>query len=345
MSIRTRVTAALAVTAAASLLAGCAGGGAPSSSSSGGGLATAKIQLSIPDPLTSSVGVTAKHFADEVKKASDGAITVTVIPNGTSFSGDQNAAVTRLSAGSLEGLILSTSVYATVMPEMNAISIPYLFADTDEEAAFLSGAPGETLKEKLAEEKTVALALLTRTGREITNSVRPIEQPSDLKGLKIRVPGNTLWTDFFSALGASPATMAFSEVFTGLQTGTIDGQENPIEVPWTNKFSEVQKYLSVTNHINDAWVLALSSKKWDSLDKDQQKVLTDAAEETATFKTDYDAKQSATQQKDLEKQGMKVNEITPANLEKFKKISESLYPEFSDLIGKDFFDEAVAFKK
>ena len=104
---------------------------------------------------------------------------------------------------------------------------------------------------------------------------RPIEEPADLQGLKIRVPGNTLWTDS-SALGASPTTMAFSEVFTGLQTGTINGQENPIEVPWTNKFYEVQNYLSMTDHINDALVLALR-KQWDTLDDAQKKVLTDAA--------------------------------------------------------------------
>ncbi|GAP54386.1 2,3-diketo-L-gulonate-binding periplasmic protein YiaO [Arthrobacter sp. Hiyo6] len=209
-------------------------------------------------------------------------------------------------------------MYASVVPEMNAISIPYLFKDTKEEAAFLDGKPGQALKDKLAAKDTVALSFLTRTGREITNSVRPIEKPADLKGLKIRVPGNTLWTDFFGKLGASPTTMAFSEVFTGLQTGTIDGQENPIEVPWTNKFSEVQKYVSMTNHINDAWVLALSSKKWETLSADQKKALTDASVETSTFKTGYDAEQSKKQLDDLAAKGMKANEVSAAGLEEFR---------------------------
>ncbi|MGY3319693.1 DctP family TRAP transporter solute-binding subunit [Arthrobacter sp. TE12232] len=340
MNTKTRaITGVLACSLAASVLAGCAAG------ASGGGQAgpVAKIQLSIPDPLTSSVGVSAQHFADQVKKTSNGSVAVTVVPNGTSFSGDQNAAVTRLQGGSLDALILSTSVYASVVPEMNAISIPYLFKDTKEEAAFLDGKPGQALKDKLAKKDTVALSFLTRTGREITNSVRPIEKPADLKGLKIRVPGNTLWTDFFGKLGASPTTMAFSEVFTGLQTGTIDGQENPIEVPWTNKFSEVQKYVSLTNHINDAWVLALSSKKWESLSADQQKALTDASAETATFKTGYDAEQSKKQLDELAAKGMKTNEITATGLEEFKAASKSLYPEFSQLIGKEFFDQAIAF--
>jgi len=291
------------------------------------------------------VGVSAQHFADQVKKTSNGSVVVTVVPNGTSFSGDQNAAVTRLQGGSLDALILSTSVYASVVPEMNAISIPYLFDDTKEEAAFLAGKPGDVLKEKLKEKNTVALSFLTRTGRQITNSERPIEKPSDLKGLKIRVPGNPLWTDFFGKLGASPTTMAFSEVFTGLQTGTIDGQENPIEVPWTNKFSEVQKYVSLTHHINDAWVLALSSKKWDSLNEDQKKILTDASAETATFKTEYDAEQSEKQLAELTAKGMKANEPTAAGIEQFKAVSKSLYPDFSKLIGKEFFDQAITAAK
>jgi tripartite ATP-independent transporter DctP family solute receptor len=340
MKSKTRaLTGVLACTIAASVLAGCASG-AP-----GSGSPVAKIQLSIPDPLTSSVGVTAQHFADQVKKTSNGSVVVTVVPNGTSFSGDQNAAVTRLQGGSLDALILSTSVYASVVPEMNAISIPYLFDDTKEEAAFLAGKPGDVLKEKLKEKNTVALSFLTRTGRQITNSERPIEKPADLKGLKIRVPGNPLWTDFFGKLGASPTTMAFSEVFTGLQTGTIDGQENPIEVPWTNKFSEVQKYVSLTHHINDAWVLALSSKKWDSLNADQKKILTDASAETATFKTEYDAEQSEKQLAELTAKGMKANEPTAAGLEQFKAVSKSLYPDFSKLIGKEFFDQAIAAAK
>lgn len=340
MKSKTRaLTGVLACTLAASVLAGCASG-AP-----GSGSPVAKVQLSIPDPLTSSVGVSAQHFADQVKKTSNGSVVVTVVPNGTSFSGDQNAAVTRLQGGSLDALILSTSVYASVVPEMNAISIPYLFDDTKEEAAFLAGKPGDVLKEKLKEKNTVALSFLTRTGRQITNSERPIEQPSDLKGLKIRVPGNPLWTDFFGKLGASPTTMAFSEVFTGLQTGTIDGQENPIEVPWTNKFSEVQKYVSLTHHINDAWVLALSSKKWDSLNEDQKKILTDASVETATFKTEYDAEQSEKQLAELTAKGMKANEPSAAGLEQFKAVSKSLYPDFSKLIGKEFFDQAIAAAK
>ena len=330
-----RLAAAVTGLACIAALSACSGGSTAGS--------TVKLQLSIPDPITSSVGVTAQHFADEVKAKSDGKIVVTVIPNGTSFGGDQAAAVTRLQGGSLDALILSTSVYAATDPKMNAISIPYLFADTEAEAAYLAGEPGKTLLADLEAEHTKGLALLTRTSREITNNKRPITKPADLQGLKIRVPGNTLWTDFFKELGASPTTMAFSEVFTGLQTGTIDGQENPVEVPLTNKLYEVQDYLSLTNHINDAFILALSEKKWASLDDGQKAVLQSVAEETATFKTTTDAEAAEKAIAELEAKGMKVNKLSDAELEGFKEVSKRLYPKFSELIGKEFFDKTIAF--
>ena len=129
--------------------------------------------------------------------------------------------------------------------------------------------------------------------------------------------------------------MAFSEVFTGLQTGTIDGQENPVEVPLANKLYEVQKYLSMTNHINDAFILALSDQKWSSLSADQQSILQAAADETAQYKTSYDEEQATKAVTELKAQGMQVNDLTPAGLAEFRQASKALYPKFSDLIGRN----------
>lgn len=306
-------------------------------SSPAGAASTTKLSLSIPDPITSSVGVTAQHFAQQVQQLSHGTVRVTVIPNGTSFGGDQTAAVTRLGNGSLDGVILSTSVFATSEAEMNAISLPYLFRDANQEATYLDGAPGRKILDGLGAIKVKGLALLTRTPREITNSKRPITAPADLKGLKIRVPNNPLWTQFFSALGASPTPMNFSEVYTALQTGTIDGQENAVEVPATNKLYEVQRYISLTNHMSDAFVLALSRTKWQSLPADAQKVLQSAASETAGFKTKQDATLEQQQLKELTDHGMKVNSLSPAGLEGFQKTAKALYPSLAKFVGGSAF--------
>jgi tripartite ATP-independent transporter DctP family solute receptor len=340
-NVRT-VAVAAAVALSALSLAAC--GSDSGAKAAGGGEPTARLTLSIPDPIDSSVGVTAKHFADEVAKDSGNSIKVTVVPNGTSFGGDQKAAITRVTQGSLDATILSTSVYAGSIKQMNALSLPYLFDGTDKVAAYLAGKPGKDLAGLLeSQAKTHELAFLTRTPREITNSQRAITSPSDLKGLKLRVPGNPLWTTFFSTLGASPTPMDFSEVFTALQTGTIDGQENPVEVPVANKFFQVQKYLSLTNHMSDAFVLALSDQKWNDLSKKQQDAMQKAASETATYKTKYDADQSSNQIAQLKSQGMKVNTLSKSAVADFRDKARALYPQFRDLIGGDFMDETTAF--
>jgi tripartite ATP-independent transporter DctP family solute receptor len=340
-NVRT-VAVAAAVAVSAISLAAC--GSSSSDKAASAGEPTARLTLSIPDPIDSSVGVTAKHFATEVAKDSGNSIKVTVVPNGTSFGGDQKAAITRVTQGSLDGTIWSTSVYAGSIKQMNALSLPYLFKDTDQVAAYLAGKPGKDLAGLLeSQAKTHELAFLTRTPREITNSQRAITSPSDLKGLKLRVPGNPLWTTFFSSLGASPTPMDFSEVFTALQTGTIDGQENPVEVPVANKFNQVQKYLSMTNHMSDAFVLAVSDQKWNDLSKKQQDAMQKAASETEKYKTKYDADQSAKQIAQLKSQGMKVNTLSKSAVADFRDKARALYPQFRDLIGGDFMDETTAF--
>jgi len=333
------LAAFVAASAATALtLSGCSGG-APAAASP-----NVELKLSIPDPIGSSVGMAAQHFADTVKSQSNGSVKITVIPNGTSFGGDQAAAVTRVQNGSLDAVILSTSVYAGTDKKMNAVSLPYLFSSMDQEVKYLNGAPGKELLADLGQTGTKGLAMLSRTPREVTNSVRPIQTPDDLKGLKIRVPGNPLWTQFFSAVGASPTPLAFSEVYTALQTGAINGQENPVEVPATNKFAEVQKYLSMTNHMTDAFVLAFSDKKWNSLDPGVQKILQSGADDTAAFKTKNDTDLADKQLKQLESQGMKVNDLSADGATQFKKVARALYPQFADVVGgADFLKTTVDF--
>jgi TRAP-type transport system periplasmic protein len=328
----------LTAAAAVAVMTGCSAAAGSTSST-----AQTTLTLSIADPADSSVGATAQHFADEVKSKSSGAIKINVIPNGTSYGGDQAAAVTRVQNGSLDAVMLSTSVYAAVDKKMNAVSLPYLFKTTDQEAGYLAGEPGQELLADLNSIQTKGLAMMTRTPREITNSKRPISSPGDMNGLKIRVPGNPLWTKFFSAVGASPTPMNFSEVFTALQTGAIDGQENPVEVPVSSKFYEVQKYISITNHMSDAYVLALSDSKWKKLDAASQKILQDAATETATFKTKNDDDLQKKQLQDLQSHGMQVNQLSDAGLAEFQKTARQLSPEFADVIGKDFMDKTLAY--
>jgi TRAP-type transport system periplasmic protein len=342
--MKTRVVSLTAATLLA--LTACGGGGSASDEGAGGGgsdLESVTIRLGVGDPATSSVGVAAQHFADLVKEESDGRIDVQVFPDGTLFGGDQNAAVNQVQSGSIDATILSTSVYASFEPRMNAISMPYLFEDADQYVSYLEGEPGQTLLDSLDKINTEGLGLMTRTFRQTTNSQKPITKPADLEGIKLRVPNNELWVKFFGALGANPTPMDFTEVYTALQLGVIDGQENPIEVPLANKFYEVQKYLSLTNHIVDGYILGMNQDKFEGLQDEAQQILKDAAAETAQFKREYDDEQTAKAIDELESHGMKVNELTDDQMAEFQAEAEKLYPQFEALIGEEFVAETLEF--
>lgn len=295
------------------------------------------LNLSTPDPEDSSITASAHEFAKRVKEKSNGAIEITVHPNGTLYGGDPSAAVKQLGAGTIDMLFLSTLLYANFVPEFNAISIPYLFDDTDQLLAYLNGEPGQELLEKVGTLDIKGLGLWTRSFRQITNSKLPITSPEDLKGLKLRVPNNPLWVEFFKNAGASPTPLAFGEVYNALQLKTIDAQENPVDVPMSAKFYEVQKYLTISNHQADGWVVGMNSDKFEKLSDEHKQILMDVTEEVQDWKLDYDNKQDKEDIAALQEKGMEVNELDADSMKKFAEISKELFPTFKDLVKNDEF--------
>lgn len=302
------------------------------------------LTLSTPDPDSSSITAAAKEFAKTVGEKSGGTIEVKVFPNGSLYGGDPSAAVKQLGAGSLDMLTLSTSLYANFEPRMTAVSIPYLFDDTNQLVSYLNGEPGQELLGSVENLGIKGLAMWTRSFRQMTNSKRPITSPSDLKGLKFRVPNNPLWVEFFKAAGAAPTPMAFGEVYNALQLKTIDGQENPVDIPVSAKFYEVQKYISMTNHMADGWVVGINKAKFEKLSADQQKGLIDAAKEMQAWKVQYDATEDAKAADFLKSKGMKVNTLTPEQQKAFVELAKPLYPKFAELVKDEaFFNKTLQF--
>lgn len=306
-------------------------------------LAQTELTLSTPDPATSEITVAATHFAELVAEKTGGEVTVQVFPDGTLYGGDPSAAVRQLASGSLDMLLLSTSLYANFNPKFSAISIPYLFADTAQLRDYLGGAQGEELTADLEEIGIQGLGLWTRPFRQITNSQSPITAPADLEGLSLRVPNNPLWVEFFGAMEAVPTPMAFAEVYNALQLGVVDAQENPVSVPLSAKFFEVQDYLSLTNHIADAWVLGINPGVWESLEEAQQAAIEDAAVETEAWKAETDAANEAEEVAQLEANGMEVNALTEEQAAAFAEVAQGLHPAFAELVGDQaFFDATLA---
>ena len=323
------------------MAAGC-GGGTPQQQSATPAKVT--LNLATPDPDNSSITVAAKEFAKRVNEKSKGSIEIKVVPNGTLYGGDPSAAVKQLGSGTLDMLTLSTSLYANFQPVFNIISIPYLFDNTDQFQKFLNAEPGQQLLGGLDKLGIKGLALWTRSFRQITNSKRPIYTPDDLKGIKLRVPNNPLWVEFFKEAGAVPTPMAFGEVYNALQLKTIDGQENPVDIPMSAKFYEVQKYLSMSNHMADAWVVGINAAKFGKLSADQQKVLVDTAKELQGWKLNYDKEEDKKAVEFLKSKGIEVNELTADQQKLFVAVAKKLYPKFKELVKDDaFFASALKF--
>jgi TRAP-type transport system periplasmic protein len=305
--------------------------------------AQTELTLSTPDPDTSEITIAANKFAELVAEKTGGEVTLNVFPNGTLYGGDPSGAVKQIAGGSLNMLLLSTSLYANFNPKFTAISIPYLFDDTEQLRAYLQGDLGNELLADLDGIGIKGLGLWPRPFRQITNSKLPIETPEDLAGLKLRVPNNPLWVEFFGKLGAVPTPMAFAEVYNALQLKVVDGQENPITVPVSAKFFEVQTYASLTNHIADGWVLAINPAKYDALTDTQKAAIAEAAVETEAWKVENDAAADAAALAEIEKNGVAVNTLTPEQQAAFVAISKELFPVFAELVGDQaFFDKTLA---
>ncbi len=301
-----------------------------------------KLNLSVPDAASSSIGVAAQEFADQLNEKSGGELEVTVYFDGSLYGGDATAAVTTMQDGGLDMLCLATSWYASFDDSFNVIQIPYLFKNVDAEQAFLNDPASQPMWDAVEGMGVKFLAAWTRSFRMTTNNVRPITKPEDFQGIKLRTPGNQIYQVFFGdGCGANVTPMSFSEVYTALQTNTIDGQENPADVPFSSSFYEVQKYISATNHIGEAWVVGMNPDKFASLSEDMQKLITDTAQEMQDWKKNYD---NDTDQADIDfmiEQGMEYNELDEEGFAAFQEVSKSLYPKFQEIVNNDDLWEAT----
>ena len=338
------------------ILSLCAcGGGSSSGSSSGESASTSsetskpakavKLNLSVPDAASSSIGTAAKEFADQLNEKSGGALEVTVYYDGSLYGGDATAAVTTMQDGGLDMLCLATSWYASFDSSFNIINVPYLFKTVEAQQAYLNDEASQPMWDAVEGMGVKFLAAWTRSFRMTTNNVRPITQPEDFKGIKLRTPGNQIYQTFFGdGCGANVTPMSFSEVYTALQTHTIDGQENPADVPYSSSFYEVQKYISATNHISEAWVVGMNPDKFNSLSAELQELIVTTAQEMQQWKKDYD---DATDQSDIDfmvSKGMEYNELDDAGFEAFKEVSKSLYPKFQEIVNNpSLWDATIAF--
>jgi tripartite ATP-independent transporter DctP family solute receptor len=213
----------------------------------------------------SNQGRAAKVFADAVDKASGGKMKVRAI--GAAALGPDTQMQQALIGGAQEMMVGSTATLVGITKEMALWDTPFLFSNAKEADALLDGPIGEKIKAKLQEKGLVGLVYWENGFRNLTNSKRPVNKMEDFDGIKLRVMQNNVFLTSFNTLGANAVPMSFSELFGALETKTVDGQENPFNTILSSKFYEVQKYLTVTNHVYSPWIVLVSKKWWDQLSK------------------------------------------------------------------------------
>ncbi len=288
----------------------------------------------------SNQGRAAKVFADAVDKASGGKMKVRAI--GAAALGPDTQMQQALIGGAQEMMVGSTATLVGITKEMALWDTPFLFSNTKEADTLLDGPIGDKIRNKLQEKGLVGLVYWENGFRNLTNSKRAITKMEDLDGVKLRVMQNNVFLTSFQTLGANAVPMAFSELFSALETKTVDGQENPFNTILSSKFYEVQKYMTVTNHVYSPWIVTASKKWWDQLSKDEQKVLMDAAKISRDFERKDTRDEAARAVGDLKAKGMQVNELSPAESARMRDKLTKVYALIGADIGMDLWNETQA---
>lgn len=356
---------ALLLSAALTLsLAACGGGGggaASSNPSSGSGTA-APADSGLTTQITSTDKVTIRlaydvaeshpshtafveKFKNALETASNGNITVELYPNSSMGSLAENMESMRI--GDLEMAALNDSVIGALVPEYNLVGLPFLWTSLDAAHEALDGDFGDYLSQKLADQAGILNLAWGDVGfRNITNSRKAVSSPADLAGLKIRTMTNTLHVEYFTALGALPTPMSFSELFTALQQKTVDGQENPTALIYNNALHEAQSYMTVSEHVFTAINMNIAADFYNSLPEDYQAAIAEASKNTMAYQRELITEQNQSLLSDIEAAGVEVTVLTPEQKAEFQKIAEdTVYKTAAAEYGQELIDMAAAHNK
>ncbi|KUK58320.1 MAG: TRAP dicarboxylate transporter, DctP subunit [Synergistales bacterium 53_16] len=282
----------------------------------------------------------AQKFADLVAEKSGGSMEIQVYPS--SQLGNQRDLVEGLTLGTVDITMTSTAVLGNFHPQVAVFDLPFIFRDRDHTFKALDTV-GMDIAKGLEPKGLKVLAYFENGVRNMSNNIRPIRKPEDMKGLKIRVMEQPIYISMMKALGANPTPMAFGELFTALQKGVVDGQENPAAHIYTKRFFEVQKYISLTEHTYSAEPLVVSMIIWNKLTPEQQSILQEAAKDACAWQRQLAIDLENSYWDKIRESG-KSEIITDVDKEAFRKATASVWTEFEDRVGKENIEAIVNIK-
>ena len=280
----------------------------------------------------------ARYFADLVTERSGGNVTIDVFPNDQLAGGNATMGIEMIAQGSVDLAAYATCTLAVIDSQLPVATIPWAFDSYAEARQVIDATGGQYYAERLAAKGITYIGSFHNGFRQITNSKTVVDDPSDLKNLKIRVPGSEVYMGFFHALGADPTSMSWSEVFTAIQQGTIDGQENGVSVTATAKMDEVQKYLTMWNYSYENDLFIANTEIWESLDENSRQLLTECAKEACEWGRDALEAEEEELLAGFEKNGMTITYLTDEQKADFADAIADWKADMIDSFGKEACD-------
>lgn len=325
------------------------------------GISMAKMQVKFGHVAPHGHGqtVAVDYFAKYVLDKTNGEIEIKTFPMGQ--LGGERSMAEQVQAGTIQIASITTAVLSNFVPQAAILDLPFLFPDRRTAYAVLGSELREVLFSFFPKKGFVAIGFTENEFRDLTNSKRPIKAPADLQGLKIRTMESPIFIDTYKQLGANPVPMPFPEIYNALQQGVIDGQDNPLYTSILMKFTEVNKYATISGHLLTECIIIVNQDWWNKLKPEYQNILKEAAYNTEVVNRGYTLQDMLALKKlakieqgtcketpgpsiyeMLKSQNVQVVELTPKEKEEFKKAVEPVYKKYREEIGPDFFDQFLA---
>ena len=294
------------------------------------------MKLANNQPMTHPTNIRAAEAVAKIMEESDGRVDIQVFPSNQ--LGADTDVLGQLRSGGVEFFLLSPLILSTLIPNAAVNGVGFAFPNYDAVWSAMDGELGAYARAEIEKGGLIVQEKIWDNGfRQTTSSRGPIATPADFEGMKIRVPVSPLWTSMFTAFDAAPASINFAEVYSALQTGIVDGQENPLAIMKVAKLWEVQKYCSMTNHMWDGFWMLGNRRAWNALPEDVQQAVAENFNAAAVKQREDIAQMNATLKTDLEAQGFVFNDVDPKAFE--DKLREAgFYQEWKTTYG----DEAWA---
>jgi len=306
----------------------------------------AEYKMSVRTTQTSPWGAGAQKFADTVREKSGGLINIKVYFNGALFADDQTKEFMLTKQGVADFALGSTINWSPQLRVLNLFNLPFMFPSYEALDATKHGNAGKMIKDQMDKFGVIFLGWGENGYRELTNRLRPIVTPEDMKGLKVRAASSPLFIDTFTAMGANSVLMNWGDALSALQQGTIDAQENPVNViiiPY--KIFQLHKHITVWHYAIDPLILGVSKTTWDTFTAADKRMMQQAAEEAMKWEL-REAREGlgpgGASYKKLEAEGMTVTHLTPAQIKVFQDRSKSVYDKWTKEIGEELVKAAFA---